>query len=103
MSAPADFLVEIGTEELPPKALRALMEAFAMRLAANIDEARLEHGDVQSFASPRRYTPMATSTNATARMMPVMYALSGHVWHCCHLRVLGLMFWISGIFVPEIL
>ena len=54
MSAPADFLVEIGTEELPPKALRALMEAFATRLAANIDEARLEHGDVQSFASPRR-------------------------------------------------
>jgi glycyl-tRNA synthetase beta chain len=54
MSAPADFLVEIGTEELPPKALRTLMDAFAARLTSNIDEARLEHGDIQSFASPRR-------------------------------------------------
>ncbi len=54
MSAHADFLVEIGTEELPPKALRTLMDAFAARLASNIDEARLERGDVQSFASPRR-------------------------------------------------
>jgi glycyl-tRNA synthetase beta chain len=54
MSAPADLLVEIGTEELPPKALRTLMDAFAARLTDNIDEARLEHGDIQSFASPRR-------------------------------------------------
>ena len=32
MSKAADFLVEIGTEELPPKALRSLMEAFASDL-----------------------------------------------------------------------
>ena len=32
MSAMQDFLVEIGTEELPPKALRALMEAFGENL-----------------------------------------------------------------------
>ena len=50
----ADFLVEIGTEELPPKALRALMEAFAENLAAGVDEQRLEHGTVHAFASPRR-------------------------------------------------
>jgi len=54
MTAPADFLVEIGTEELPPKALRMLMDAFAAQLTSNIDEARLEHGDIQAFASPRR-------------------------------------------------
>jgi glycyl-tRNA synthetase beta chain len=51
---PADLLVEIGTEELPPKALRGLMDAFATNLGGAIDEARLEHGDVHAYASPRR-------------------------------------------------
>lgn len=52
----SDFLVEIGTEELPPKALRPLMEAFGENLAAAIDEARLAHGAVHTYASPRRLT-----------------------------------------------
>ena len=50
----ADFLVEIGTEELPPKALRALKDAFAENLVTSLDDARLEHGDIHSYASPRR-------------------------------------------------
>jgi glycyl-tRNA synthetase beta chain len=54
MSDVADLLVEIGTEELPPKALRALKDAFAENLCAAIDEARLERGAVHSYASPRR-------------------------------------------------
>jgi glycyl-tRNA synthetase beta chain len=54
MSAAKDFLVEIGTEELPPKALRSLMTAFGQALEAGIDEARLEHGAVRAYASPRR-------------------------------------------------
>jgi len=40
MSVAQDFLVEIGTEELPPKALRDLMLAFGDRLHAAVDEAR---------------------------------------------------------------
>jgi glycyl-tRNA synthetase beta chain len=51
---PADLLVEIGTEELPPKALRGLMDAFAANLVGAINEARLEHGDTHAYASPRR-------------------------------------------------
>ena len=54
MSKADDFLVEIGTEELPPKALRSLMEAFGANLEAGIDDARLAHGSVRSYASPRR-------------------------------------------------
>ena len=54
MSKPASFLVEIGTEELPPKALRSLMDAFAESLEAAVDEARLEHGACFRYASPRR-------------------------------------------------
>ncbi len=54
MSDSRDFLVEIGTEELPPKALRSLMEAFGQSLGTLVDDARLEHGAVHVYASPRR-------------------------------------------------
>ena len=54
MSKTSDFLVEIGTEELPPKALRALMSAFAEGLEAAVDDAHLEHAAVRAYASPRR-------------------------------------------------
>jgi glycyl-tRNA synthetase beta chain len=54
MSAANDFLVEIGTEELPPKALRTLMIAFGDALEAAVDESRLAHGAVHRYASPRR-------------------------------------------------
>src|SRR5581483_3885097 len=49
-----DFLVEIGTEELPPKALRGLEEAFAAGVRSGLDKALLEHGEVLSYATPRR-------------------------------------------------
>ena len=54
MTRAANFLVEIGTEELPPKALRALMVAFSEALETAVDEARLYHGPVHAYASPRR-------------------------------------------------
>ena len=54
MSSAKNFLVEIGTEELPPKALRSLMDAFGQLLVSGIDDARLTRADVQTFASPRR-------------------------------------------------
>ena len=54
MAERADFLVELGTEELPPKALPALSAAFRDGLVARLAEARLEHGEVEAFATPRR-------------------------------------------------
>lgn len=50
----ADFLVEIGTEELPPKALKKLSEAFASGIQAGLDEVELSYGAVSIYASPRR-------------------------------------------------
>ena len=50
----ADFLVEVGTEELPPKALRPLMAAFAGSLDKAVRDARIGHGDVHGYATPRR-------------------------------------------------
>ncbi|MGB5739957.1 MAG: glycine--tRNA ligase subunit beta, partial [Woeseia sp.] len=52
--ASADLLVEIGTEELPPKALKTLMQAFADGLAAALAEQRLAFKAVTPYASPRR-------------------------------------------------
>ncbi len=50
----ADFLVEIGTEELPPKSLLALATAFRDGVAAGLDSAGLTHGAALAFATPRR-------------------------------------------------
>lgn len=50
----ADLLVELGTEELPPKALTALRDAFADEFVRQLDEAGFSHGEVKTFASPRR-------------------------------------------------
>jgi glycyl-tRNA synthetase beta chain len=49
-----DFLVELGTEELPPKALRTLERAFADGLAMRLRQLELKLGAVESFATPRR-------------------------------------------------
>ena len=54
MTERADFLVELGTEELPPKALPMLAAAFRDGLVARLAEARLDHGEVETFATPRR-------------------------------------------------
>jgi glycyl-tRNA synthetase beta chain len=53
-SGPRDFLFEIGTEELPPKALCGLSQALTAALGAGLDKAGLAHGELAGFASPRR-------------------------------------------------
>ncbi len=59
------FLVEIGTEELPPKALRSLAESFAANLTAELDAANLPHGEVKWFAAPRRLALKVSNLSAT--------------------------------------
>ncbi|MDH4108938.1 MAG: glycine--tRNA ligase subunit beta [Gammaproteobacteria bacterium] len=54
MTGREDLLVEIGTEELPPKALRNLMDAFAANVRAGFDAERLAFQAIQPYASPRR-------------------------------------------------
>ena len=49
-----DFLVELGVEELPPKALRTLANAFRDGIQKGLKEAGLSHGDVHIYAAPRR-------------------------------------------------
>mgnify|MGYP002656196120 FL=1 len=58
------FLVEIGTEELPPKALRNLAESFAAHVTAELDNAGLAHGEVSWYAAPRRLALKVASLSA---------------------------------------
>jgi glycyl-tRNA synthetase beta chain len=52
MSQP--FLVEIGTEELPPKALKTLYQSFAAGIEAGLRTAGLPFAQLHGFGSPRR-------------------------------------------------
>ena len=49
-----DFLVELGTEELPPKALKKLSQAFADGIEQGLAEANLSGSKIELFAAPRR-------------------------------------------------
>lgn len=54
MSGRESLLFEIGTEELPPKALLNLETALGERLTQGLRQARLAFGPVRTFAAPRR-------------------------------------------------
>ncbi|MFP3028899.1 MAG: glycine--tRNA ligase subunit beta [Arsenophonus sp.] len=48
------FLVEIGTEELPPKTLRLLAGSFAKNFKHQLEHVELQYGEIFWYASPRR-------------------------------------------------
>ncbi|MCC5813067.1 MAG: glycine--tRNA ligase subunit beta [Ectothiorhodospiraceae bacterium] len=54
MSGTRDLLVELGTEELPPTALRGLRDAFHQHLMQSIDKAGLAFSGHRAYATPRR-------------------------------------------------
>ncbi len=54
MTAEKDLLVEIGTEELPPKALQRLSDAFTKGVVEGLRNTGFEPGKAQSYATPRR-------------------------------------------------
>jgi glycyl-tRNA synthetase beta chain len=62
-----DFLFELGTEELPPLALRELEQALADSIRAGLAAAGLAHGPLRSFATPRR---LAVLIDALAEVQP---------------------------------
>jgi len=49
-----DFLVELGTEELPPKALKTLSNAFLDGIQSGLDNAGIDYAAAQPYAAPRR-------------------------------------------------
>lgn len=65
-----DFLVEIGTEELPPRALNHLMTAFALGLEAQLRQANLTHSAIKPYATPRR---LAVLVSGLAEQQPQQF------------------------------
>ncbi|MCG6937267.1 MAG: glycine--tRNA ligase subunit beta [Gammaproteobacteria bacterium] len=49
-----DLLLELGTEELPPKALNKLSQAFTRGIVDGLKHAGFEINEVASYATPRR-------------------------------------------------
>lgn len=78
-----DLLVEIGTEELPPKALPALSEAFEAGIRDGLAKAGLNFGAVHRYAAPRRLAvlvhelPMQQPERRLERRGPAVSAAFG--------------------------
>ena len=49
-----DLLIEIGTEELPPKSLTRLASSLADAIRQGLQDKELEHGECSWYATPRR-------------------------------------------------
>jgi len=56
-----NLLIELGTEELPPKSLRLLAESFASNVEAELNKAELSFDSVRWLASPRRLALIVTN------------------------------------------
>ncbi|NGN99991.1 glycine--tRNA ligase subunit beta [Grimontia sp. S25] len=56
-----NFLIELGTEELPPTQLRTLAEAFAANFEQELKDAELTHEGVVWYATPRRLALKVTA------------------------------------------
>ncbi|MFN4340930.1 MAG: glycine--tRNA ligase subunit beta [Azonexus sp.] len=72
-----NLLVELFVEELPPKALKKLGEAFSAALATSLKKDGLasDHAVVTAFASPRRLAAHVTDVLAVAADKPVVQKL----------------------------
>ena len=62
----ADFLVELGTEELPPKALLSLSNAFTQGIVDRLKDENLSFGEVTAYAAPRRLALVINSLDTQA-------------------------------------
>lgn len=60
MSDVKNLLIELGTEELPPKALKKLITAFEASIKQAIEKAELSFGDINAYAAPRRLAVKVT-------------------------------------------
>jgi glycyl-tRNA synthetase beta chain len=61
----ANFLIELGTEELPPKALRTLKNAFADGILDRLKKAGVKFESSERFGAPRRLALTITALQLT--------------------------------------
>jgi glycyl-tRNA synthetase beta chain len=58
----SDCLIEIGTEELPPRALQSLAQSFARQVERALRDNKLAPASVEVFATPRRLAMLLRDT-----------------------------------------
>lgn len=61
------FILEIGTEELPARFFPKMTDDLGAAVAAALDEGMVDHGEVRTFATPRRVVVMVTDVADTQR------------------------------------
>jgi glycyl-tRNA synthetase beta chain len=64
MADARDLLIEIGCEELPPKALKRLSQAFFDGVLSGLADAGLSHGEAKAYNSPRRLAVLVSALDA---------------------------------------
>lgn len=64
---PQDLLIEIGTEELPPKNLKAMIESFRNNFSSALKDAQFEFDNIDAYATPRR---LALKVNGLSPAQP---------------------------------
>ena len=70
MSEPTmDLLFEIGTEELPSGEVETALAALAKHIATECEKARLSHGEIERYATPRRLALIVRNIAARATDM----------------------------------
>ena len=52
------LLLEIGTEEIPASYIQPALAAFSAKLTQSLDDARISHGELKTYGTPRRLTVM---------------------------------------------
>ncbi|MEX1056125.1 MAG: glycine--tRNA ligase subunit beta, partial [Natronospirillum sp.] len=66
-----DFLFELGTEELPPKMLKALSDALVQGVSKGLAEAGLAFQHCQGYAAPRRLAVLVTALQPKQADQPI--------------------------------
>lgn len=61
---PQTFVLEVGCEELPPHVVGQAIEQVRAKVAEGLAASRLEHGDVQVLATPRRIVATVDGVSA---------------------------------------
>jgi glycyl-tRNA synthetase beta chain len=67
MMKDANFLLELGTEEIPAGYLPPAIEAVRKTFTESLDTGRIGHGGIEVFATPRRITVMAAGLAESQR------------------------------------
>ncbi len=61
LAAPADFVLEVGTEELPAGDLSSAIDQLRQAVPRLLEAARLEHGEIRVLGTPRRLAVLVDS------------------------------------------